>query len=66
MSSIALRLGSTAGSIQAVPPSADLAPRTRLILAAPIVPTLLKLAAPNIVVALIQAVMGAVDAVYLG
>jgi putative MATE family efflux protein len=43
-----------------------MAPRTRLILTGPVAPTLLKLAAPNIAVMLVQAVMSAVDAFYLG
>ena len=47
----------------AAPP---LAPRTRLILTGPVLPTLLKLAAPNIAVMMVQAVMSAVDAFYLG
>jgi hypothetical protein len=66
MSSIALRPGSTVDSILSAPPPPAMAPRTRLILSAPIAPTLLKLAAPNVLVMLIQAVMGAVDAIYLG
>jgi putative MATE family efflux protein len=43
-----------------------MAPRTRLILTGPVVPTLLRLAAPNVVVMMIQATMSAVDAFYLG
>jgi putative MATE family efflux protein len=43
-----------------------MAPRTRMILTAPVLPTLLKLAAPNVAVMLVQAVMSAVDAFYLG
>ncbi len=41
-------------------------PRTRQILTAPIAPTLLRLAAPNILLMLVQAIMGAVDAFYVG
>ncbi|MGE3267423.1 MAG: MATE family efflux transporter [Chloroflexota bacterium] len=40
--------------------------RTRLILTGAVTPTLLKLAAPNILVMMVQAVMSAVDAFYLG
>src|SRR5256885_946206 len=37
-----------------------------MILTGPIAPTLLRLAAPNILLMLVQAVMGAVDAFYFG
>ena len=47
-------------------PFADRPPRTRLILTGPIVPTLLRLAAPNITVMVVQATMSAVDAFFLG
>src|SRR6187455_3094368 len=61
---------SVAGAAPAHAPAAVAAPamalRTRLILTGPVAPTLLKLAAPNIVVMLVQAVMSAVDAFYLG
>ena len=43
-----------------------MAPRTRLILTGPVLPTLLKLAAPNILVMTVQAVMSTIDAFYLG
>ncbi len=43
-----------------------LAARTRLLLVAPIVPTLLRLAAPNVVVIMVQAVVNAGEAYFLG
>lgn len=43
-----------------------MAPRTRLILTGPMVPTVLRLAAPNIVLMMVQAAMVAVDAFYVG
>jgi len=45
---------------------AALSPRTQRLLAAPILPTLLRLAAPNLVLVLVQALSSAVDAFYLG
>lgn len=50
----------------AVPRPDEMAPRTRQILTAPVAPTLLRLAAPNILVMMVQAAMSAVDAFYLG
>ena len=47
----------------AAPPVSD---RTRLLLEGPILPTLLRLALPNIVVVVVQATSSAVDAFYLG
>ena len=41
-------------------------PRTRMLLEAPILPTLLKLAAPNVLVMLIQAGIGLVEAYFVG
>ena len=41
-------------------------PRTRMLLEAPILPTLLKLAAPNVLVMLIQASIGLVEAYFVG
>jgi Na+-driven multidrug efflux pump len=43
-----------------------LAPRTRRILTAPLVPTLLRLAAPTILLMLVLAAMTAIDAFYVG
>ncbi len=48
------------------PPPPALAPRTRLILTGPVLPTLLKLAGPNILMMVVQALMSVVDAFYLG
>jgi putative MATE family efflux protein len=57
-------------SASTVPPPAApalaLAPRTRLLLEGPIAPTLLRLAAPNIVVIVVQAGMAAMDAYFVG
>src|ERR671928_556471 len=63
---IQVTMSTPAASQPALSDRPALAPRTRLILTAPIVPTLLRLAAPNIVVMVVQAVMSAVDAFYLG
>src|ERR1700716_1937094 len=56
--------------IEAAAPAPLVAPplseRTRLLLEAPILPTLLRLALPNIVVVVVQATSSAVDAFYLG
>lgn len=46
--------------------SAALDPRTRMLLEAPIVPTLLKLAAPNIVVMVAQAAVGLIETYFVG
>ena len=48
----------------APPPTLD--PRTRLLLEAPIVPTLLRLAAPNILVMVAQAAVGLVETYFVG
>src|SRR5689334_20939944 len=45
---------------------APLAPRTRLLLEGPIAPTLLRLAAPNVVVMVAQAVVTTLDAYFVG
>jgi Na+-driven multidrug efflux pump len=42
------------------------AARTRLLLEAPVVPTLLRLAAPNVLVMVLQAVAATMDAVFVG
>ena len=47
---------------QAVP----ISPRTRSLLEAPLAPTLLRLAAPNVLVMVVQAVVTAMDAVFVG
>ncbi|MET0542004.1 MAG: MATE family efflux transporter, partial [Variovorax sp.] len=41
-------------------------PRTRMLLEAPIVPTLLKLAAPNILVMVAQAAVGLIETYFVG
>jgi len=43
-----------------------MAARTRLLLEGPVAPTLLRLAAPNVVVMLLQAAVGTLDAVFVG
>ncbi len=46
--------------------STALDPRTRMLLEAPIVPTLLKLAAPNVVVMVAQAAVGLIETYFVG
>src|SRR5687767_10565543 len=41
-------------------------PRTRLLLEAPIAPTLLRLAAPNILVMVVQAAIGLIETYFIG
>src|SRR5438067_5630155 len=48
------------------PPAPSITPRTRRLLEGPILPTLLRLAAPNVALMLVQAMMSAVDAFYVG
>jgi putative MATE family efflux protein len=50
----------------AAPPQPAVSARTRRLLEGPILPTLLRLALPNVVVVVVQALSGAVDAFYLG
>ena len=45
---------------------AALSPRTRLLLEGPVIPTLLRLAAPNVLVMVLQAAVSTLDAVYVG
>lgn len=47
-------------------PPTQVSPRTQRILHGPILPTLLRLAAPNVVVVVVQSLSSAVDAFYLG
>src|SRR5437667_11834912 len=47
-------------------PAEGLALRTRVLLEAPIAPTLLRLAAPNVVVMIVQAAVNAGEAYYIG
>jgi putative MATE family efflux protein len=60
-------VGAAAGSIalpaQAAPP---MAARTRLLLEGPVAPTLLRLAAPNVLVMVLQATVSTLDAVFVG
>jgi len=57
-------MASTAATVTAPPPA--LADRTRRILEAPVAPTLLRLAAPNVLVMVLQAVVTTMDAVFVG
>ncbi|RYF33261.1 MAG: MATE family efflux transporter, partial [Comamonadaceae bacterium] len=50
--------------MSAAPQALD--PRTRMLLEAPIVPTLLKLAAPNVVVMVAQAAVGLIETYFVG
>ncbi|HEY3098433.1 MAG TPA: MATE family efflux transporter, partial [Methylomirabilota bacterium] len=45
---------------------AELSPRTRVLLEAPIPPTLLRLAAPNVIIIAAQAAMNVLEAVFVG
>ena len=60
-------MGAAAGSIalpaHATPP---MAARTRLLLEGPVAPTLLRLAAPNVLVMVLQATVSTLDAVFVG
>jgi MATE family, multidrug efflux pump len=47
-------------------PGASMAARTRLLLEGPVAPTLLRLAAPNVLVMLLQAAVSTLDAVFVG
>jgi putative MATE family efflux protein len=46
--------------------TAALSPRTRLLLEGPVAPTLLRLAAPNVLVMVLQAAVSTLDAVFVG
>ncbi|HEY7038020.1 MAG TPA: MATE family efflux transporter [Methylomirabilota bacterium] len=56
----------TAAASVAVPAGAALSPRTRLLLEGPVAPTLLRLAAPNVLVMVLQAAVSTLDAVFVG
>lgn len=58
--------GGAAAAPPIAPPAPAVAPRTRLILSGPVLPTLLALAGPNVLVMVVQALMSVVDAFYLG
>ena len=47
-------------------PPTHVSPRTQRILHGPILPTILRLATPNVVVVVVQSLSSAVDAFYLG
>ena len=51
---------------QAAVVSAALSPRTRLLLEGPVAPTLLRLAAPNVLVMVVQAAVSTLDAIFVG
>jgi putative MATE family efflux protein len=59
-------MATTAAPAIAAAAPAPLAPRTRLLLEGPIAPTLLRLAAPNVVVMVAQAVVTTLDAYFVG
>src|SRR2546427_5288869 len=61
-------MAASAGTLPVAPPVAAgaLAPRTRALLEAPILTTLLGLAAPNVVVITVQAAINVLEAVYVG
>ena len=60
--------GRTVGLVQldAVAGDATLSPRTRRLLEGPVAPTLLRLAAPNVLVMVLQATVSTLDAVFVG
>ena len=52
--------------VNVVPSTAALSPRTRLLLEGPVATTLLRLAAPNVLVMVLQATVSTMDAVFVG
>ena len=68
MSDCALRdePGSQSDSVARPPAGARYDPRTRVLLEASIVPTLLRLAAPNVVVMVVQASVGLIETYFVG
>ena len=52
--------------MRSTPSAGPVAARTRLLLEAPVVPTLLRLAAPTVFVTILQAAVGTLDAVFVG
>jgi putative MATE family efflux protein len=62
----ALSIGAVAANGGAVSIVPQVDPRTRLLLEAPIVPTLLRLAAPNVVVMVVQASVGLIETYFIG
>ncbi len=57
---------SQAAASVAAPATAALSPRTRLLLEGPVAGTLLRLAAPNVLVMVLQATVSTLDAVFVG
>lgn len=60
------RQATTPSATPVVPPVAPLDARTRLLLEAPIAPTLLRLGAPNVLVMLSQAAVGLIETYFVG
>jgi len=59
-------MSADAGSIAMAPPAPAIAPRTRQLLDGPVAPTLLRLAAPNVLVMVLQAAVSTLDGVFVG
>ena len=59
-------MSSAAAAGVAVSPASTLSPRTRRLLEGPVAPTLLRLAAPNVLVMVLQAAVSTLDAVFVG
>src|SRR5258705_11311191 len=55
-----------AAPVASAPVSSSMNARTRRLLEAPVAPTLLRLAAPNVLVMVLQAVVTTMDAVFVG
>jgi putative MATE family efflux protein len=55
-----------ANVIAAAPARAEVAPRVRMLLDGPVAPTLARLAAPNVLVMVLQAAVATLDAVFVG
>jgi putative MATE family efflux protein len=63
---LAVAAGSPSEIVAAPAPLPRIDPRTRLLLEAPIVPTLLRLAAPNMLVMVVQAAVGLIETYFIG
>jgi putative MATE family efflux protein len=66
MASIASARASAASSLSTAVVSSSMNARTRRLLEAPVAPTLLRLAAPNVLVMVLQAVVTTMDAMFVG
>jgi putative MATE family efflux protein len=66
MTSIASATASAATSASPFPVTSSMNARTRRLLEAPVAPTLLRLAAPNVLVMVLQAVVTTMDAMFVG